>query len=189
MARLTQVAHTQLSDTIQAGDYAIDATAGNGHDTLLLARLVGSAGRVLAIDRQATALSTTQQRLTIASLLDRVILTEGDHANLLSLAPQDWQGHVQAIVFNLGYLPGSDKQIITTAATTRSALDACLQLLKPGGLLSLLIYRGHAGGHDEEVVILDWLETNANHFSSLTWNDGDFPTADSPRLLNGVISI
>lgn len=184
MARLTQVAHVRLAQVIQPGDLAIDATAGNGHDTLCLAKLVGPQGRVLAIDRQPAALVSTRERLAQNDAETQVTLIEGDHARLLQLAPSGWTGRVAAVVFNLGYLPGSDKEVITTAESTLNALDASAQLLKSGGLLSVLIYRGHDGGHAEEAMIEDWLRTNARLFSGIDWNDGDFPTATSPRLLN-----
>lgn len=39
------------------GDTVIDATAGNGHDTVFLAQLVGRQGRVWAFDVQSSALA------------------------------------------------------------------------------------------------------------------------------------
>lgn len=184
MARLTQVAHAKLAAALHPGDLAIDATAGNGHDTLFLAQQVSPGGHVLAFDRQASALAKTRQRLTDANLLDCTTLIEGDHATMLEHAPTDWQGRVQAIAFNLGYLPGSDKEVITQASSTRAALDASLVLLSPGGLLSVLIYRGHEGGHGEEAMILQWIEDRSTDFKLVDWDDGDFPTDTSPRLLN-----
>lgn len=183
MPRLTQVAHDLLKGAVKPGDRVIDATAGNGHDTLFLARCVGGAGKVLAIDCQQQALENTHQRLVDAGVQDRVTLVEGDHAKLLLLTPQDWRSKVAAIIFNLGYLPGSDKQVVTTPTSTRQALDACLEILAPGGLLLMLIYRGHIGGHDEEAMIQARLRQRANDFQKINWNDGDFPNESSPRLL------
>jgi len=187
MPRLTQVAHQRIQAVVQTGDLVIDTTAGNGHDTLLLAELVGERGKVLALDRQASALEETRKRLQQANLLDRAMLIEGDHADLLSIVPSSWPGKVRAVVFNLGYLPGSDKTIITTADSTCQALNASCRLLHSGGLLSVLIYRGHPGGHVEEAMILNWLSNNDDAFSNIAWNDGDFPTDNSPRLLNVYI--
>lgn len=183
MPRLTQVAHEAIRATVRPGDRVIDATAGNGHDTLFLAGCVGPHGHVLAVDRQSSALANTRERLRAAGLLERVTLVIGDHADLLHIARDDWRGQTRALVFNLGYLPGSDKSVITTPGSTRRALDASRELLAPGGLISVLIYRGHAGGHDEETMIQAWLSQNVGAFASIQWLDGDFPTESSPRLL------
>ncbi|WP_309400283.1 class I SAM-dependent methyltransferase [Cerasicoccus maritimus] len=183
MPRLTQVAHEQLASAILPGDYVIDATAGNGHDTLFLAERVGRTGVVLGIDRQPDALRSTGKRLNEAGCAEQVRLALGNHADMLEFLPGNWRHRVKAVVFNLGYLPGSDKEVITTAESTREALDASLQLLQPRGVLSILVYRGHDGGHAEEEMIQAWLQQNDGAFSKVEWNDGDHPTNSSPRLL------
>ncbi|WP_309379948.1 tRNA (mnm(5)s(2)U34)-methyltransferase [Cerasicoccus frondis] len=184
MPRLTHIVHEQLDAVLQPGDYAIDATAGNGHDTLFLAQKVGKTGLVLGIDRQNAALKTTAQRLTDAQQTEQVKLIQADHADMLEVLPGNWLHRVKAIVFNLGYLPGSDKEVITQAESTRMALDTSIRLLAPGGLLSVLIYRGHEGGHDEERMITRWLTEVDGAFAQVEWNDGEFPTETSPRLLS-----
>lgn len=66
-----------------AGARVIDATAGNGHDTEFLARAVGEAGEVLAIDLQPAALEATLKRLgEDPGLARRVRVIQGDHAHL-----------------------------------------------------------------------------------------------------------
>lgn len=50
------------------------------------------------------------------------------------------------VAFNLGYLPGGDKTIITKPETTLPALEAAKGILMPGGLISLVVYVGHPGG-------------------------------------------
>lgn len=188
MPRLTHAAHECLAQAIQPSDLVIDATAGNGHDTLFLAKLVGDEGRVLSIDRQASAIKATRRLLMDAQMEGRVVLHEGDHADLINLAPEDWLTSVTAVVFNLGYLPGSDKSVITTPGSTYAALTASLNLLKTGGMISVLIYRGHAGGHDEESVILGWLDECSDKLNNVNRNDGEFPTPTSPRLLTVIKS-
>ncbi|WP_269537678.1 class I SAM-dependent methyltransferase [Cerasicoccus fimbriatus] len=184
MPRLTQVAHDQLAAVVQPGSFTIDATAGNGHDTAFLAKLVGKAGKVMAIDKQLQALINTDKRLIDEGLRKQAILIQGSHADMLDYAPTPWIHGVKAIVFNLGYLPGSDKSVNTSADSTHAALHVCKKLLAPGGLISILIYRGHDGGHDEESMIIQWVEANADFFAKVEWNDGDHPTDDSPRLLS-----
>ncbi|MEO0794277.1 MAG: class I SAM-dependent methyltransferase [Verrucomicrobiota bacterium] len=172
-----------MSKHLKSGNRVIDATAGNGHDTLWLAKYVSPGGHVTAIDRQAIALAQTRSRLQSAGYLESVELIEGSHADLIDMLPESERGEINAVVFNLGYLPGSDKHVITQSDSTRKALDASRCMLKSGGLLSILIYRGHPGGHEEEAMILRWIEENQSEFDEVTWNDGDHPTQDSPRLL------
>ena len=55
-----------LRQAVAPGDTAVDATMGNGHDTLFLCQLVGEGGRVYAFDVQAQAVESTKKRLTEA---------------------------------------------------------------------------------------------------------------------------
>lgn len=50
------------------------------------------------------------------------------------------------VAFNLGYLPGGDKTMITKSETTLLGLEAAERVVAPGGLISLLVYVGHPGG-------------------------------------------
>lgn len=57
------------------------------------------------------------------------------------------------VAFNLGYLPGGNKSIITVSNTTVLALTAAERILMPGGLISLVVYIGHPGGREELEVV------------------------------------
>ena len=96
---------------------AIDATAGNGHDTHFLSEHVGPAGEVYAIDLQKSALEVTSRRLSAIGL-QNVRLINQDHAQLSSLVPIELRSRIGAIMFNLGYLPGGDKSITTSPTST-----------------------------------------------------------------------
>ena len=100
--RLVAQVHRELEAVLREGDIAIDATAGNGHDTLFLAGAVGAAGRVWAVDCQKAALGATRDRLLQAGLLDRCDLFLGDHALVLGQWAASAAGKVAAVVFNLG---------------------------------------------------------------------------------------
>lgn len=156
---LTQRAQQAVAAVLAPGDRAIDATMGNGHDTLFLARQVAPVGQVAAFDIQAAALLNTQQRLDDAGLLTIARLYHCDHDQMLQQLPDDWREGVSAVMFNLGYLPGGDKTVITQATSTIAALHQALQLLRPGGLLSVLLYRGHAGAGAEADAVTRWLQT------------------------------
>jgi hypothetical protein len=147
MTRLTRLAHDAVRATLAPGAFAVDATAGNGHDTLFLAQAVGPGGRVLAFDIQAAAIRATRARLEAHGCAEQVDLVEGCHSALAGMLPGGRP--IRAAMFNLGYLPGSDKQSITGFATTQPALEACLAGLDQQGIVSVMAYRGHPRGDEE----------------------------------------
>ncbi len=156
-APLTRVAHDALARHLKPGDLAVDATVGNGHDTLVLAQQVAPDGRIIGFDVQPAALDTTQHRLDDSDLAKCVELHRTGHERLAETLPASWHGRVAAVTFNLGYLPGGDKRLITRAETTLPAMRQALAVLRPGGLLSLLLYRGHPGATDEVDAVIDWV--------------------------------
>jgi len=155
--RLTEHVHQILGSHLRHGDYAIDATAGNGHDTLFLAQTVGANGSVLAIDLQASAIEATRHKLTTVDTQAQIRLEQADHADLLEAEIERRSELAAAIVFNLGYLPGSDKSVQTRPAHTLRALDASAHLLHSGGRLCVTAYRAHPGGQDEAQAVENWM--------------------------------
>ncbi len=149
-------AHQLLAEVLGEGDRAIDATVGNGHDTLFLAERVGESGRVYGFDIQAAAIDAAWARLDAAGLADRVSLQQAGHEAMSVVLDGSLQGQVRAVVFNLGYLPGGDKGRTTAAATTIAALQQALTFLAPGGLISILAYVGHPGGMAEAEQVKAW---------------------------------
>ena len=142
-----------LNAAVTPGDIVVDCTMGNGHDTLFLANLVGTQGQVFAFDIQEDALRHTEQRLT-RERITQVTLIHANHANLLDHIPPDAHHKIRAAVFNLGYLPGSDKRICTTAHTTIAALDALLSVMPRGSVISAVVYSGHEQGESEAAALL-----------------------------------
>ena len=150
--RPTVAAHRVISEVVKAGDLVVDATAGNGHDTLFLAGLVGVSGKVMAFDVQQAAIDSTRERLEKAGVGDRVELFHESHGKLLERAGR---GAVAAVMFNLGYLPGGDHEVITEVGETGKAVVQSLFVLKPGGVMTIVCYTGHPGGEEEaEVVVM-----------------------------------
>lgn len=141
------------------GGLAIDATAGNGHDTLFLAQTLGENGQVAAFDVQAEAIAATRERLEKHGLEGRAHLHLCGHEKMAEVLPASWRGQVRAVFFNLGYLPKSDHGVTTCAATTLMALDAAWTLLAPGGFISLTIYTRHPGGFEESAQVNAWIES------------------------------
>ena len=159
--RQTERAHRAIRASLRDGDIAIDATAGNGHDTCFLANCVGSTGKVYAIDIQQAAIDATRGllRKTIGDT-KHVELILGDHAKALARLVTSIGTQVSAITFNLGYLPQSNKSIQTTASSTVRALELSLQLLRADGLLSVIAYRGHPGGREESEAVERWMRSH-----------------------------
>ncbi len=143
-----------LKDRLRPGDVAVDATMGNGHDTLFLTQCVSPGGHVFAFDVQAAALIETQKRAPA----EMTTLIHSGHETMRAHLPVELYGKISAIMFNLGYLPGTDKALITHTETTMIAVQAALELLKSGGLLTIAVYPGHAGGAAEGRSIAAWSE-------------------------------
>lgn len=151
-----QYATAVIVQHLQPGDWALDATVGNGHDTLTLARAVGPTGLVVGVDIQRVALQRAAARLQAAAIATPVHLVCADHQYIDSLIIPTLYGRFAAAMLNLGYLPQSDHKIITQPDTTRRALDASLHLLAPGGILSVVVYTEHAGGAAESAAVRAW---------------------------------
>lgn len=150
-----ECAHSFWQALLKPDDTVIDATCGNGHDTLVLAKLVPQ-GKVIAFDIQQQAIEETKKRLQEADLLKRVDLRLASHATFSEdLLPQS----IALIVYNLGYLPGGNKALTTTSKTTLNSIKKALSLLKPGGAISCTLYPGHSEGEIEKGSLLEFLQT------------------------------
>jgi len=179
--KITELVHDRLAGVIRERDRVIDATAGNGFDTLFLAQRVGPEGAVVALDIQPEAIAEAGGRLQRHEVAERVQLLQADHACLLEVVPPGWLGRVRAIVFNLGYLPGADKAVVTRPDSTISALDHALDILMPGGVLSIAIYHTHPGGVEELESIRHWASSLEESSFSIEWIEKENPRA--PKLL------
>jgi hypothetical protein len=175
-----------LAQTLRSGDVAVDATAGNGYDTLTLARLVlngdaGTQGRVVSVDVQQKALDTTSNRLldefsedAIESGVKFVLGNHRSWENLSELVGADRESTVKAWVYNLGYLPGGDKSILTQTEDTLDSLREAADRTALGGLVCVTCYRGPL--HDEETAAVraemaSWAQSNWRvcEFAPLNW--------------------
>lgn len=149
-------AHTLATGALRTGGVAIDATVGNGHDTVALAQAVGAEGTVHGFDVQATALDRTRERLASVGLADRVQLHHAGHEKMTDHLPERLHDAIGAVTFNLGYLPGSESTVTTAPETTIAALDATERLLRSGGVATVVLYTGHEGGAAEAEAVDAW---------------------------------
>ncbi|MCQ8117452.1 tRNA (mnm(5)s(2)U34)-methyltransferase [Methylomonas rosea] len=179
---LLETAHDIVSSYLEPEDIALDATLGNGHDTVFLARCLGIGGHVFGFDIQQQALINSFQRLLQHDLQRRVTLRLASHADMLSHIPAQWHGRVRAVMFNLGYLPGADKTVITQIDSTLAALDSACVLLAPCAVITVLAYPGHAGGDLETEQLAAWCRQldGACFTSEVVLSSHDKPSA--PRL-------
>lgn len=150
--QITSYVQHFINEHVKEGDTCIDATAGNGHDTLFLCKLVKERGKVIAFDIQKEALEHT------ADLLER----NGCQAQLVLRSHEDMaeyaqEGSVDCIVFNFGYLPGGDHGKATKAESSIAAVEVGLKLLKKGGIMTLCIYSGQDTGFEERDALLEYL--------------------------------
>lgn len=147
-------AHHLLKETIKPGDLTVDATCGNGHDTLLLSQLTGDEGKVLSFDIQKQAINNTAE-LLVKHERTNVTLIHDSHEKISSYLNE--HDEISGAIFNLGYLPGSDKSIVTKGSSTISALLNIFEYLKTNGLVVLVVYHGHPGGKDEKDSLLSFV--------------------------------
>lgn len=148
------IAHAFIQAHLKNGGFAIDATAGNGHDTAFLCRLVGKTGRVLALDIQPQAVENTNARLKADGLSQGKAICANHNLLCQFSAPET----ADAIMFNLGYLPGGRHDVFTTSQESLPALRAALSLLRPGGVLSICAYSGGAQGTQERDAVLQFAQ-------------------------------
>lgn len=161
LTKTTELAMHLTCTYIRKGDFVIDATCGNGHDTLTLARAAGKGGRVLAVDIQKKALESTEALLKTETKeeMAEVILREGSFVRLDEYAGEVSDGaHPSAVVFNLGYLPGGDKALTTNKEDTIQALGQALDMIRTGGIVTAVLYSGHEAGAEEKAAVLAMAE-------------------------------
>ena len=183
---LTQQAHQAVLSHLEKAHktqlcFSIDATCGNGFDTLFLAKITENT--VFSFDIQAAAILSTQQRLNKTSYKNKVELIQQSHANMLEYCQKrhvDAIGKVGAITFNLGYLPRADKSITTNTESTIAALNAAIKLLSNDGVISIICYRGHDGGLQESNAVLAWLDNQRLNYTII---DSTAATETTPFLL------
>jgi len=179
--KATSLVHHFLSELILDGDHVVDATCGNGYDTIELLKLVGAQGRVDGFDIQKQAIETTRERLSIQGKVDNVFLHHASHSTMKDILPA--RSSLKSVVFNLGYLPGSDKSITTNPEDSLSAHSAALDLTMPGGVIFTTVYTGHEGGKAEADRLLEWARALDSKQYSAARHQWLNPRKDAPFLL------
>ena len=146
--------HELIRKTVREGDTVIDATAGNGGDTLFLAQLVGESGKVYSFDIQKRAHDKTLEKLKAANLDSRVCQIHDGHQNIDGYIREK----VKAVMFNLGYLPGGDHSVGTRGETTSMAVGKAMDILEVNGIITIVVYYGGDSGFDEKDQIMEYIK-------------------------------
>ena len=139
--------------SIREGDTVVDATMGNGKDTLFLCGLVGETGHVYAFDVQPEAVERTGERVKEAGFDQRTTLLLAGHETMA----EHIKAPVQAVMFNLGWLPGAEHIVTTQTETTLKAVSAALELIAPGGIVTVCVYPGHEEGTRELEALIKYV--------------------------------
>ncbi|MBA4536894.1 class I SAM-dependent methyltransferase [Bacillus aquiflavi] len=158
LEKILQFARSLMEKAVQKGDVVVDGTLGNGHDTLFLANLVGSNGKVFGFDIQEKAVKITEKRLAENGVLRRASLHHIGHEHISEVISPDYTGKISGAMFNLGYLPGGNKEIVTKPKTTIKAIEQLLQLMASEGVIVLVIYHGHEEGALEREAVLQYVK-------------------------------
>lgn len=153
--QITDFCHELVKSHIAPGDLCIDATMGNGNDTVFLCQSVGGDGKVLAFDIQPAALEHTREKLEKSLEYQNYELYLDSHEHMAEYASEN---SVSCILFNLGYLPAGDHALSTRSDSTIKAMEAGLALLKKNGVMSVCIYSGGDSGFAERDAVLAWLK-------------------------------
>ncbi|SHJ48167.1 tRNA (mnm(5)s(2)U34)-methyltransferase [Paramaledivibacter caminithermalis] len=153
--KATDLAKELITKAVSKKDIVVDATVGNGNDTLFLCDLVGEKGKVIGFDIQDMAIKKTEEKLKDKNMMARVFLINSGHENLKNYVDTE----VSAIMFNLGYLPGGNHDITTNYETTLQAIKQGIDLLKKNGIMTIVIYPGHSEGREEKKRLLEYLCT------------------------------
>lgn len=153
LLRAAEFSHLVLGNLIKPGQIVVDATAGNGNDTLFLAKMTDSSGKVYAFDIQKQAIKNTEKLLIEHKCHEKVKLIEDSHENIGKYISEP----VNCIIYNLGYLPGGDKNIATSADATVRSIKWSVGALAPEGVLAVVVYPGHPGGDREASEVEDFL--------------------------------
>lgn len=150
------LAHTYWAQLLKAGDSVLDATCGNGHDSAVLGELVlcEGTGTLYLCDIQEQALKATRERLK-SDWLPRCHFHCCCHSGL---AEHIAANSLKGVVYNLGYLPGADKELTTQTESTIDSLSQVLEWVQNGGFISITCYPGHDEGAAEEAALLEWCQ-------------------------------
>ena len=144
-----------IDQNVKPNDLVIDATIGNGYDSAFILSLIPN-GHLYGFDIQESAITNTKKIL------------KGNNYTLFNISHEymldtlKLENKISLIIFNLGYLPNSDKKIKTNYKSTIKAIEDSLKLLNNKGIILITVYPGHKEGLEESIKIKEFLK-DINH--------------------------
>ena len=175
---LTKLAQTLIKEKFDRINYAVDATCGNGHDTLFLANLCKKEGMVYSFDVQEEALDNAEKLINDYAHPASVMFVNTGHENMEKVI----KPKVNVVMFNLGFLPNSDSNICTKPETTIPALESALNILREGGMLTVLCYPGTEEGRVETDEVVKWLKNLDKNEVKISKHLSEKPDETTPVL-------
>lgn len=163
-----------MEENLKEKDLVIDATCGNGYDSLFLIEKIKK-GHLFCYDVQKEAIENTDKLLKENNYKNYTLINKSHEDMTIDL--KKYLGKISLIVFNLGYLPGSDKSIKTNYKSTIKAIKNSLKLLNEKGHIVVTLYTGHKEGKEESIKLLDFLNKNNikyNEYHNTSKDDAPF---------------
>ncbi|KZL91129.1 tRNA (mnm(5)s(2)U34)-methyltransferase [Clostridium magnum] len=146
VSNVSELSHYIIKNFSCNFNIAVDATLGNGYDTDFLSN---NFLKVYSFDIQQCAIKTYENKN-----INNVILINDSHENFIKYINEK----VNCIMYNLGFLPGGDKNITTKCESTLMSLESSLNIIDKGGLITIALYRGHEEGKKEENAVINFVQ-------------------------------
>lgn len=143
---ISELSHNIINNYLKNKNVAIDGTLGNGYDTDFLSL---NFNKVYSFDVQEQACIKYSDKNK-----DNVTVICDSHHKFNNYINEN----VDCIMYNLGFLPGTSKEITTKHNTSLESIKTGLEILNPGGIMTICIYIGHDEGKKEQSCILNFLE-------------------------------
>lgn len=170
---ILDVAKLFITQSLPRNGVAVDFTMGNGHDTFFLSQWL-TEGHVYAFDIQQEAVDSTRKNLQEWGARENYTLIHACHSRVREFV----DGPIDGGMFNLGYLPHSDKAVTTRHETSLAAIAAAVELLKPGGILVVAVYPGHGEGALEGELVQEFAKNlDGKRYDSFFYRLLNQPTA------------
>ena len=147
-------ARQKMQENLKEKDLVIDATTGNGKDSLFLLEIIKQ-GYLFGFDIQKKAIENTNNLLK--QKYKNYKLFNIGHENMKETL-KEYKNRISLIIFNLGYLPKSTSTIMTNYKTTIKAIKDGLELLNNKGHIIITIYPGTKTGNQESIKIKEFLK-------------------------------
>ena len=169
---ISKISHYIIDQFLENKNIAIDATLGNGYDTDFLSKKFT---KVYSFEIQEEACRNYSERKN-----KNVIVINNSHHLLKRYITEE---SVDCVMYNLGFLPGGNKEITTMSETSLSSIIEGLKLLNNGGLMTICLYRGHDEGKEEENVIIPYLKELPKSKFGVMYHEFLNRSEDAPILI------